>query len=276
MKIALIQTKQNKLYDFENPGKYWSRREAHEKQREMIEQNIRLLEEARRLGADLAVTSEAVNFSGPPEFYLDDYAELIWDTQREYEEEFRKLAKQAQMAVITGMYRVEQNKKLYNSALFWNRQGELVGGYDKVHLAGSEKQYLSPGEDYRVFDTTFGKIGIGICWDMQFPECARAMALQGADLIVCPTWGWETVYGPARAYENGIYVAAAMAVPYRTEIQGLRSPSQIIGPEGKILCSGSVKEAEIVMGDVEIRDCKEFRRLRMSDRRSETYYILCQ
>lgn len=276
MKIALIQTKQNELYDFENPGKYWSRSDAHEKQREIVEQNIRLLEEAGRLGADLAVTSEAVNFAGPPEFYRGDYTELIWDTQREYEERFRQLAKQTRMAVIVGMYRAEQNRKLYNSALFWNRQGELVGEYDKVHLAGSEKQYLSPGEDYRVFDTTFGKIGIGICWDMQFPECARSMALQGADLIVCPTWGWETVYGPARAYENGIYVAAAMAVPYRTEIQGLRSPSQIIGPEGKTLCSGSVKEAEIVMGDVEIRDCKEFRRLRMSDRRPETYYILCQ
>lgn len=93
---------------------------------------------------------------------------------------------------------------------------------------------------------------------------------------VCPTWGWEYVYGPSRAYENGVYVAAAMSVPYGEDIHGLRSPSQIIGPDGKILNSGSVSEAGIVMGDVEIRDCKEFRRLRMSDRKPETYNILCQ
>lgn len=93
---------------------------------------------------------------------------------------------------------------------------------------------------------------------------------------VCPTWGWEYVYEPSRAYENGVYVAAAMSVPYGEDIHGLRSPSQIIGPDGKILNSGSVSEAGIVMGDVEIRDCKEFRRLRMSDRKPETYNILCQ
>lgn len=279
MKIALIQTRQNELYDFKNSEKYWNRQVACEKQKQIVKQNIKLLEEAADFGADLAVTSEAINFAGLPMWYKGNYIELIQNTQKTYEEQFQKLAKEKRMAVIAGMYWVEEVQgiqRMYNSALFWDKQGELIGRYDKVHLAGSEKEYLSAGAAYRVFNTTFGKIGIGICWDMQFPECARAMALQGADLIVCPTWGWESVYGPSRAYENGVYVAAAMAVPYGEDIHGLRSPSQIIGPEGKVLCIGSVSEAGIVMGDVEIRDCKEFRRLRMSDRRPETYNILCQ
>lgn len=83
---------------------------------------------------------------------------------------------------------------------------------------------MCPGNEFKVFDTDIGKVGILICWDMQFPEAARILALSGADIIICPTWGWENKYGICRAYENGIYVVAAMAIPKKGVIPPFKIP----------------------------------------------------
>jgi len=130
---------------------------------------------------------------------------------------------------------------------------------------------LTPGKEYLVMDTEFGKIGVIICWDMQFPEACRELVLRGAELILCPTWGWEQIYGHSRAYENGVYVASAMSVPFREDITGIRNPSEVISPKGEILASGSRSKAEVVTCELDIRDCKEFKELRMSNRHPETY-----
>ncbi len=100
---------------------------------------------------------------------------------------------------------------------------------------------------------------------MPFPESARKLSLLGAELIVCPTWGWEAIYGHARAYENGVYAAAAMAVPYWMDIEGLRSPSEAIAPDGTVLVSGSRKEKGVYLCEMDIRDCKPYRELRLGE-----------
>ena len=127
----------------------------------------------------------------------------------------------------------KRNGKLYNSTVFWGRDGRIKDVYHKIHLAGDESEIFTPGQTLHTIDTEFGHVGTAVCWDMQFPEMARNLAKMGTDLIVCPTWGWEWIYGPARAYENGIFVAAAMAVPYWMPIEDLRRPSMVDFPGWK-------------------------------------------
>ena len=92
---------------------------------------------------------------------------------------------------------------------------------------------------------------------------------RGSDCL--PDLGWEAIYGHARAYENGVYVAAAMAVPYWMDIEGLRNPSEVVSPCGEILMSADRKRQGVFLCGIDIRDCHSYRELRMRDRRAETY-----
>ena len=90
---------------------------------------------------------------------------------------------------------------LYNSVAMFDADGTLLGVYRKTHIPDDhyyqEKFYFSPGDTgFRVFETRFGRVGVGICWDQWFPEAARAMALLGADILLYPTAiGSEPILG---------------------------------------------------------------------------------
>jgi N-carbamoylputrescine amidase len=85
-----------------------------------------------------------------------------------------------------------ENNMLYNTVVMVDGDGTLLGKYRKSHIPDAngyqEKYYFSPGDTgFQVWDTMVGKVGVGICWDQWFPEAARAMALQGADVLLYPT-----------------------------------------------------------------------------------------
>ncbi|MFR8171020.1 MAG: carbon-nitrogen hydrolase family protein [Marvinbryantia sp.] len=276
MKIALLQTKQNKLYDFEHRENIWTEAEILDCQKEMTEKNLLLAKRAASLGADVIVTAEAINFAGQPKQYQGDYKKLIKKTQDNILEKFLQTAKDSKAYLIAGMFYADGENELSNCAFLLDPDGEVKACYKKIHLAGDEKTYLKAGEDFTVTDTGYGKFGFAICWDMQFPETARILAHKGADIIFCPTWGWEWIYGPARAYENGIYTAAAMGVPYWMDIQDLRSPSQIISPDGRILSSGNCTGDDVVIGEVDLKAAKRCRESRLLERKPELYQELLQ
>lgn len=126
---------------------------------------------------------------------------------------------------------------LYNSSIFIDSNGNVLGVYRKVHLFANEKNYFRPGCEYPLINSPIGKIGMMICWDTAFPEVARAYALQGAELLVIST-NWEKPYEAdwdlvtrARAMDNIIYVAAANRVGSDTTL-GFFGRSKIIGPLG--------------------------------------------
>lgn len=266
MKIALIQEKQNDLYLFKAEKLFFDEHRILELQDEMIKQNLRLIKEAAKQDVDIILTSEAINFPGKPAWTDADIKEIIYETQGQLLVDCAKIAQEYQTMIVVGMYRIKKDGQLYNSAVVIDKKGELIFSYDKNFLAGDEKEYLTAGIGFPIWENEFGRIGIGICWDMQFPETARAYAMQAVDLILCPTWGWEYLYGPARAYENGIYVAATMAVPAWKNIEGKRSPSQVIAPNGEILGCGSSDQEEIVLVEIkDIKDCKSMRALRTGD-----------
>ena len=270
MKLALIQTKQNELYNFPGTRKF-EKSEVLSLRREYMEDVFRLVEEAAKKGADLIVTTEAVNFSGHftkvKAIYSDLYQEMEEneksdvDIPQDEESRFAEIAKNYNVMILAGLVRKEHGK-LYNSTVFWGRDGKVIDVYHKIHLAGDESKVFVPGEKLHVVDTEFGRIGMAICWDMQFPEMARNLARKGCDLIVCPTWGWEWIYGPARAYENGIFVAAAMAVPYWMPIQDLRRPSMVITPDGVIKEVGPTDKEALVYCEIADIHCKESREFR--------------
>lgn len=262
MKLALIQTKQNELYNF--PGtRTFETKKALYLRHEYMEEVFRMTEEAAKQGADLIVTTEVVNYSGHFSKIKVPYADLYQETNSEEEDRFAAIAAQYGVMILAGLARKE-NGKLYNSTVFWGRDGRIKDVYHKIHLAGDESEIFTPGQKLHTIDTEFGRIGTAVCWDMQFPETARNLAKLGCDLIVCPTWGWEWIYGPARAYENGIFVAAAMAVPYWMPIEDLRRPSMVISPDGKILEMGPTDRSAIVYCELDDIHCKQSREFRLA------------
>jgi predicted amidohydrolase len=148
--------------------------------------------------------------------------------------------------VVFGLVTKEKvESTIYNAAVAIGPDGELLGEYRKLHLPGEERLAFRPGFRLPVFETTFGQIGILLGWDLAFPEAARSLALDGADIIcVCANWGhspaqeregfvaeWQT-YVHARALENSLYVVASNRIgeEYSYHFFG---DSSIVGPRGE-------------------------------------------
>lgn len=264
MRLALIQTRQNALYSFLNPEVRYTLDEAGALQREMLEQNLRFMHQAAAQGCDLMVTTEAINFPGQPDKVQADIAALVDQSIAWLVPQLSEIACEGHCYIAAGLYSRRMPDEtaggLYNAIWLFDRQGRVCAVYHKTHLAGEENRYLLPGERYCVAQTDFGRVGLAICWDMQFPETCQRLTEMGAELIVAPTWGWERVYGPARAYENGVYVAATMAVPSWGPIDGMRSPSEVIQPDGECVARGSRAEAGVIY--CEIEDLSAFHALR--------------
>lgn len=135
--------------------------------------------------------------------------------------------------IVTSLHE-EENGRYYNTAVLINRSGHVVGKYRKVHLTYLEQMNgLTPGSAYPIFETDFGRLGILICYDMWFPEPARVLALNGAEVIAFPLAGsgipghFDHIW-PARAMDNGVAVVSSSTGT---------SPSQILDRTGKVVSS---------------------------------------
>ncbi|HEY1111194.1 MAG TPA: carbon-nitrogen hydrolase family protein [Opitutaceae bacterium] len=172
------------------------------------------------------------------------------------------LARELRAYVVAGLYEREA-PAVYNTAVLLDRDGKLVGKYRKTHLPREEWEAgLMPGDTYPIFHTDFGKLGILICWDVQFPEPWRALGLQGADLILLPIWGGSETLLRARAIENSAFVVSS----------GYDIKSCIVAPDGKILSEASNESPAVTvalhldqkiyqpwLGDMRTRTWKERR-----------------
>jgi len=143
---------------------------------------------------------------------------------------------------------------LYNSAVLVGPEGELVGSYNKLHLRGEERMAFREGFRLPVFDTEIGRIGLLIGWDLAFPEVARALSLEGAELL-CVLANWETAqldewrtFVKARALENAVFVAAANRVGEDVTL-GFGGESMIVGPRGKVYASLAEEKADEKAGE---------------------------
>jgi predicted amidohydrolase len=109
---------------------------------------------------------------------------------------------------VSGSIVLQRGDVVYNSAPLFDREGKLVGIFDKLNLYDPElDQGISPGESVPVFETDFGNVGIMICYDSWHPAVAKLLALKGAEVILCPNVGYYMQIMHARAADNGVVVA---------------------------------------------------------------------
>ena len=285
MRISVIQSRQSFGYDPLHPGDY-DLAKCRALAQEGIDQGFAMMGKAAADGADLIVTIEAFNASVSVSDPRYDYAEVGEPLDGPLVERFRQFAQAHGTYVVAGLY-TRQDGRARNSAILFGREGRIAGVYDKVHLPLGEDAAFAAGDRYPLFETEHGMVGLLICWDVQYPEAVRALALAGADLVACPTWGWENIYGLCRAYENGVTIAAAMGVPFGQPIWEFCDPSCIVDSLGRILAAGNRCDAQIVTADVDIRAEPDFqygadsscgyrsmRHVRMAQRRPDTYDVL--
>jgi N-carbamoylputrescine amidase len=152
----------------------------------------RLVRRAASKGANIILLQEL--FETP--YFCQTEDAKYYDFAKETENNpavlhFKKIAKELGVVLPISFYEKKNNAR-FNSIAIIDADGEILGVYRKSHIPDGtgyeEKFYFSPGDTgFRVWDTRFGKIGVGICWDQWFPESARCMALMGAEIILYPT-----------------------------------------------------------------------------------------
>jgi predicted amidohydrolase len=120
-----------------------------------------------------------------------------------------ELAKKHHLYIVAGLLE-RDGDVVYNTAVLMDRNGNLEGKYRKVSLPREEIEGgITPGDSLPVFETDFGRIGLMICWDVSFPETARALAKKGAEVIFLPIWGGNVILAKARAIENQVYLVSS-------------------------------------------------------------------
>ena len=210
---------------------------------------------------------------------------------------FSDLAKELGV-VLPCSYFERSGQVHFNSVAMIDADGRILGNYRKTHIPQNpgyeEKYYFAPGDTgYRVWDTAFGRIGVGICWDQWFPECARAMALMGAEMLLYPTAigseptapdynsqpHWEMcMRGHAAA--NIMPVIASNRIGMETAPEGTAvtfyGASFIADHTGQLVALASRDAQDIITATFDLNAIWELRRTWgvFRDRRPETYAAL--
>jgi predicted amidohydrolase len=200
-----------------------------------------LIAEAAKKKADFIVLPETLTLYHSGRKYAE-CAEPIPGPSTKY---FGTLAKKYDLYIVVGL--LEREKTLvYNVAVLIGPDGKVAGKYRKVCLPRGEIEGgLTPGKTYPVFQTRFGKVGMMICYDGFFPEVARNLSNNGAEIIAWPVWGCNPMLGAARACENHVYIVSSTY----TDASSNWMISAIYGHDGKPLAQakdwGSIAITEV-------------------------------
>jgi len=189
---------------------------------ESVEEFAAVVAEAGKSNCDIICIGEGVNLAGVRGKNYTDIAEPIPgpSTRR-----LGEIAKQYNMYIVAALGELDGHA-IYNTSVLIGRDGKVKGKYRKVQLPREEIEAgVTPGESYPVFETDFGTIGMMVCWDNQYAEPARALAIQGAEIILMPIWGGNVILTKARAIENQVFVVSS----------SYSQPSAVYGPWGEVL-----------------------------------------
>lgn len=248
---------------------------------EKVEEALLALDDAAKraahLGATLLIT---------PEMFLTGYAIGVDALQRLAEpgdgsvwEAVGAIAKRHRIALLCGGPRRGEHGRIYNSVQFRGPDGKLLISYDKTHLFGEvdRKQFQAGDKLSHILDFEGWFLGFAICYDIEFPEVARALALKGAEAILVPTANMlpfdsvATRLVPARSEENGLYIAYAnyCGADDGFDYCGL---SCLTGPDGQDIARAG-RDPELIVGDL-VKDAISKARSSatyLSDRRTDLY-----
>jgi predicted amidohydrolase len=264
-----------------------------------LEEHLRLIDEAAAAGTDLLVFPE-ISLHGYPADLRRFAPERIAQAWQAAEPvpggpNVAAIAERAAERCIHVVYGLNERGEapgvVYNTAVLTGPDGH-IGAYRKVHVGAPEIVFWRMGDDWPVFETAIGKIGILICADKKWPESARELTLRGAEILVCPTASprydgggetdvWEDIaplWERARAAENGRWFVSSNYVGSLDDATFL-GRGQIIDPRGRVLARATA-EPQIVSASVDVRG--EIERACLAyygpwlarDRRDETYRAL--
>src|SRR6201987_2100077 len=203
----------------------------------------------------------------------------------------QKLAAELRVALVVSLYEIESEGIYYNTAAVIQNDGSYLGKYRKTHIPHVapgfwEKFYFRPGNlGYPVFDLGFAKIGVYICYDRHFPEGARALGLNGAEIVFNPS---ATVAGlseylwkleqPAHAAANGYFIAAINRVGTEPpwNIGEFYGSSYFCDPRGQIFAQASRDKDEVLTADLDLEMISQVRKTWQffRDRRPDMYEAL--
>lgn len=213
---------------------------------------------------------------------------------------YSNVARECGIVLVTSLFERRAAGLYHNTAVVFDTDGTMCGKYRKMHIpddpAYYEKFYFTPGDlGFKPIETSLGRLGVLVCWDQWYPEAARMMALQGAEILIYPTAigyessdtpeeqerqreAWTTVQR-GHAVANGLPVVAVNRIGYEPDPSGRTNgimfwgSSFVAGPQGEFLFRGSVdKELETIV-DINMKRSENVRRWWpfLRDRRIENY-----
>ena len=265
--------------------------------RERLAQQIARL---ARQGAALIVLQELHNslyFCQTENVDLFDLAEPIPGPSTDF---YGQLAREHGVVIVTSLFERRAAGLYHNTAVVMERDGSIAGTYRKMHIpddpAYYEKFYFTPGDlGFHPIHTSVGCLGVMVCWDQWYPEAARLMALQGAELLIYPTAigyessdtadeqqrqreAWTTVQR-GHAVANGLPVVAVNRVGHEPDPSGQTGGIQfwgssfVAGPQGELLYRASDTDEESTVIEIDLTHSEQVRRWWpfLRDRRIEAY-----
>ena len=251
-------------------------------------------------GAELIVLQELHNtlyFCQVEDVDNFDLAETIPGPSTDF---YGKLAKDLGVVIVTSLFERRAPGLYHNTAVVIEKDGTIAGKYRKMHIpddpAYYEKFYFTPGDlGFKPIQTSVGKLGVLVCWDQWYPEAARLMALQGAEILIYPTAigyakydtedeqqrqreAWTTVQR-GHAVANGLPVVSVNRVGFEPDpsrqTPGIQfwGSSMVVGPQGELLYRSSDNEEESVIAEVDLGHSEDVRRWWpfLRDRRIDEY-----
>ena len=255
---------------------------------------------AAEQGAELVVLQELHNtlyFCQSENTNLFDLAEPIPGPSTEF---YGSLAKKHNIVLVTSLFERRAAGLYHNTAVVFERDGSIAGTYRKMHIpddpAYYEKFYFTPGDlGFHPIQTSLGKLGVQVCWDQWYPEGARLMALQGAELLIYPTAigyessdtpeeqerqreAWTTVQR-GHAVANGLPVIAVNRVGHEPDPSGQTNGIQfwgssfVAGPQGEILARADKDTPQNMVVEIDMERSENVRRWWpfLRDRRIEEF-----
>ena len=265
-----------------------------------IEQLCDGIRDLARQGAELIVLQELHNslyFCQVEDVDNFDLAEPIPGPSTNL---YGQLAKECGIVLVTSLFERRSAGLYHNTAVVFEKDGTIAGKYRKMHIPDDpgyyEKFYFTPGDlGFHPIQTSVGRLGVLVCWDQWYPEAARLMALQGAELLIYPTAigydpndtpeeqqrqrrAWQTVMR-GHAVANGLPVVAVNRVgeevsqPSSLNTQQFWGTSFVCGPQGEILYEASGEEEERIIVDIDMKRSEQVRRWWpfLRDRRIDCY-----
>ncbi len=251
-------------------------------------------------GAELVVLQELHNglyFCQVEDVDQFNFAEPIPGPSTDF---YGQLAKEHHIVLVTSLFERRAAGLYHNTAVVFERDGSMAGKYRKMHIpddpAYYEKFYFTPGDlGFHPIDTSVGRLGVLVCWDQWYPEAARLMALQGAELLIYPTAigyessdtaeeqerqreAWTTVQR-GHAVANGLPVVTVNRVGHEPDPSGQTNGIQfwgssfVAGPQGEFLFRAPKDEETCQLVDIDLQRCEQVRRWWpfLRDRRIDHY-----